>query len=72
MLCIIIRELVALGALNDVVKDQYHAVVGGFEDEDILVFALLVVENLFDLEGHGLARPHVGDLTEPAIYTNQS
>jgi hypothetical protein len=26
------------------------------------------VDNLLDLEGHGLARPHVGDLAEPAIW----
>jgi hypothetical protein len=26
-----------------------------------------VVDDLVDLEGHGLAGPHVGDLAEPAI-----
>jgi hypothetical protein len=25
-----------------------------------------VVDDLVDLEGHGLARPHVADLAEPA------
>jgi hypothetical protein len=62
-----IRELVTLGALDDVVQDEDHAIVGRFEDEDILVLALLVVKNLLDLEGHGLTGPHVGDLAEPAI-----
>jgi hypothetical protein len=32
-----------------------------------LVLALLVVEDVLDLQGHGLARPHVGDLAEPSI-----
>jgi hypothetical protein len=27
-----------------------------------------VVQDLFDLEGHGLAGPHVGDFAEPAIW----
>ena len=63
-----VRELVALSALNDVVEHKNHTVVGGLEDEDILVLALLVVDDLLDLEGHGLTGPHAGDLTEPAIY----
>lgn len=62
-----VRELVALGALDDVVEDEDHAVVGGLEDEDILVLALLVVDHLLNLKGHSLTRPHAGDLTEPAI-----
>lgn len=64
---LLVAELVALGALDDVVKDQDGAVVGRLEDEHVLVLALLVVEDLVDLEGHGLAGPHVGDLAEPAI-----
>jgi hypothetical protein len=63
-----VRELIALSALDDVVENEDHAVVGGLEDEDVLVQALLVVDDLLDLEGHGLTRPHAGDLTEPAIY----
>lgn len=64
-----VRELVALSALDDVVEDKDGAVVGRLEDEDVLVLALLVVKNLLDLEGHGLAGPHAGDLAEPAICT---
>lgn len=41
--------------------------ITGFKDEDVLIFGFFVVEDLVDLEGHGLARPHVGDFTEPAI-----
>ena len=52
---LLVGELVALSALNDVVEDENVAIVGGLEDENILVLALLVVEDLFDTEGHGLA-----------------
>ena len=62
-----IRELIPLRTLDHIVQDQDGAVVGGLEDEDILVLALLVVKNLVDLERHGLAGPHVGDLAEPTI-----
>jgi hypothetical protein len=62
-----IRELIPLCALNDIVQHKDGAVIAGLEDEDILVFALLVVKNLVDFEGHGLAGPHVRDLAEPAI-----
>lgn len=41
--------------------------VAALEDEDILIFGLLVVKDLVDLEGHGLARPHLGGFGEPAI-----
>jgi hypothetical protein len=52
---LLVGKLIALGALDDVVEDQDGAVVGGLEDQDVLVLALLVVEDLLDLEGHGLA-----------------
>jgi len=52
------RELITLGGLNDIVKDKDGAIVGGIEDQDILVFGLFVVEDRVDLEGHGLAGPH--------------
>lgn len=52
---LLVGELVTLSALNDVVEDENIAVVGGLEDEDILVLALLVVEDLLDAESHGLA-----------------
>ena len=64
---LLVGELVTLGALDDVVEDEDVAMVSGLEDQDILIQALLVVEDLLDLEGHGLAGPHVGDLAEPAI-----
>jgi hypothetical protein len=65
---LLVCKLVSLSALDDIVKNENGSVVGGLKDEDILVFALLVVEDLLDLEGHGLARPHVGDFAEPSIY----
>lgn len=52
---LLVGELVALGALDDVVEDEDGSVVGGLEDKNILVLALLVVQDLVDLEGHGLA-----------------
>jgi len=63
---LLVGELVALGALDDVVEDEHHAVVGRLEDEHVLVEGLFVVHDLVDLEGHGLARPHLADLAEPA------
>lgn len=64
---LLVCKLITLGALNNVVQNQNGAIVGGFEDQDILVLALFVVDDVLDLEGHGLTRPHLGDLAEPAI-----
>lgn len=63
-----VREFIALSALNDIVQDEDSAVVGALKDEDVLVLRFLVVEDFLDLEGHGLAGPHVRGLGEPAIY----
>jgi hypothetical protein len=54
---LLVGELVALGALDDVVEDEDSAVVGGLEDKDVLVFGLLMVEDRVDFEDHGLAGP---------------
>jgi hypothetical protein len=62
-----IRELIPLGALDDVVQNENGAVVGALEDKHILVLGLLVVQDLVDLEVHGLAGPHIRLLGEPAI-----
>lgn len=52
---LLVGELVALGGLDNIVQDQNSAVIGRLEDEDILILALLVVQDLVNLEGHGLA-----------------
>jgi hypothetical protein len=65
---LLVGELITLGALDDIVEDEDGTVGLGLEDEDILVLALLVVEDVLDLEGEGLTRPHVGDFAEPSIY----
>lgn len=65
---LLVGELIALGALDGVVQDQNGAVVAGLEDEDVLVLGLLVVQDLVDLEGHGLTGPHPGLLGEPAVW----
>lgn len=65
---LLVCEFVPLGALDDIVEDEYGAIVGGLEDEDILILALFVVEDILDLKRHCLTRPHRGDLAEPAIY----
>ena len=65
---LLVCELIPLSALDDIVENQDSAIVGRFEDEDILILALLVVEDILDLEGHSLTRPHGGYLAEPAIY----
>lgn len=52
---LLVGELITLGALDDVVEDENVAEVGGLEDEDVLVLALLVDEDLLNSEGHGMA-----------------
>lgn len=61
------RELIPLSALDDIVQYKNGAMIAGFEDEHILILWFLMVEDLVDLEGHGLTWPHVGNLAEPAI-----
>lgn len=63
-----IRKLVPLGALNHIIQDQHSAVVAALEDQNILILGFLVVEDLVDLEVHGLAGPHDRLLGEPAIW----
>jgi hypothetical protein len=63
-----IRELITLGALDDVVKNKDGAIVAALEDKNVLILGLLVVEDLVDPEVHGLTRPHLGLLGEPAIW----
>ena len=64
---LLVGKLVALGALDDIVEDENVAVVAALKDEDVLVLGLLVVQDLVNLEAHGLAGPHRGPLGEPAI-----
>lgn len=64
---LLVRELITLGALDDIVQDEDSAVVAALEDEDILILGLLVVQDLVDLEAHSLTGPHAGLLREPAI-----
>lgn len=52
---LLVRKLIALGALDDVIEDQHGAVVGRLEDQDVLVFALLMMQDLVHLKSHGLA-----------------
>ena len=52
---LLIGKLVALGALDDVVQNENVAVVGRLKNEDILILALLMVENLLDPQSHSLA-----------------
>lgn len=46
--------------------------LAGFKDEDVLILGFLVVEDLVDFEGHGLAGPEVGVFGEPAICASTS
>ena len=66
-----VRELVAPGALDDTIEDKDVSVGLGLEDEDVLVERLFDVQDLADLEGHGLAWPLGGNFTEPAVCTRE-
>lgn len=63
------RELITLSALDDIVEHKDGAVIAALEDKNILVLGFLVVQDLVDLEVHGLAGPHAGLFGEPAIYS---
>ena len=63
-----LRKLIILRALDGVVQDKHSTMVARFKDEYILVFGFLVVQNIVDFEGHCLARPHIANLSKPAIW----
>lgn len=65
---LLVGELIALGALDDVVQNEDSAVVAALEDQDVLVLGLLVVQDLVNLEAHSLTGPHARLLGEPAIW----
>jgi hypothetical protein len=65
-----VREFVPFSALDDIVQYEDGTIVAGFEYEDVLILALLVVQDLIDLKSHGLAGPHIRYLTEPAICSD--
>lgn len=69
---LLVGELIALSALDDVVEDENGAVVAALENKHILVLRLLVVNDLVDLEAHGLTGPHAGLLGEPSIYIDDN
>lgn len=62
-----LRELIALGGLDDTVEDEDVTIGGRLEDEHVLVERLFNVEDLLDLEGHGLTGPKGTGLLEPAV-----
>lgn len=62
-----IRELVPFSALDNTIEDQDIAVGLRFEDENVLIKRFFDVQDLIDLQGHGLTRPLRGDFTEPTI-----
>ena len=63
-----IRELIALSALDDTVKNQDVSVSLRLEDENVLVQTFFNMQDLPDLQGHRLAGPLRRDLTEPTIW----
>lgn len=63
-----VRELIALSALDNAVKNENVPERLRFKDKDILIQAFFDMQDLPDLEGHRLARPLRRDLTEPTIW----
>jgi hypothetical protein len=53
--------------LDNTIEDQDIAVGLGFEDENVLIKRFFDMQDLIDLQGHGLTRPLRGDFTEPTI-----
>ena len=52
-----IRELVALGALDNSIEDKNISICLRLEYQNVLVERLLDVQNFADLQSHGLTRP---------------
>lgn len=52
---LLVGEFITLRTLDDAVQDEDVAVGGRTKDEDVLVKRFFGMEDLFDLEGHGLA-----------------
>lgn len=48
-----IREFITFSSLNDIVKNQDVSIVGGLENENVLVLRLFMMKDLFNLERHG-------------------
>jgi hypothetical protein len=64
---LLVAELVVLYALDSVIEDENVAVVCALENKDILVLALLLVQDFLDLESHSLAGPLAVLLQVPTI-----
>ena len=65
---LLVGVLVPFGALDDPVEDEDPSVRLRVEDEHVLELGLLVVKDLLDLEGEGLAGPQGSALVKPAVH----
>jgi hypothetical protein len=66
---LLVRELVAFGALNHAVENEDFSVRRRLENHDVLEVGLAAEEHLLHLERHRLTGPHlVGDFAEPAFH----